>query len=97
MTRASRVYAAPNESSQPIGDIEPGVKVSVVNRRRLVGNPLEARPSHQDLFAPKSPLASPHKIDLSPSRSTLPPTRASKAIGFRVSSFALQFQSEFVP
>ena len=33
ITRASRVYAAPSESSQPIGDIEPGVKVSVVNRR----------------------------------------------------------------
>jgi hypothetical protein len=33
ITPASRVYAAPSESSQPIGDIEPGVKVSVVNRR----------------------------------------------------------------
>jgi hypothetical protein len=33
ITRASRVYAAPSESSQSIGDIEPGVKVSVVNSR----------------------------------------------------------------
>lgn len=33
ITRASRVYAAPNEFSQSIGDIEPGVKVSVVNSR----------------------------------------------------------------
>lgn len=31
VTRASRVYAAPNELSQSLGDIEPGTKVSVVN------------------------------------------------------------------
>jgi hypothetical protein len=29
----SRVYAAPTESSQLIGEIEPGVKVNVVNTR----------------------------------------------------------------
>jgi len=64
ITRASRVYAAPSESSQPIGDIEPAVKVSVVNRR---DGWLEIHSKHgrpQDLFAPKSTLASPHKIDL---------------------------------
>ena len=31
--RASRVYAAPNELSRSIGDIEPGVNVNVVNAR----------------------------------------------------------------
>ena len=31
VTRASRVYAAPNELSQSLGAIEPGTKVSVVN------------------------------------------------------------------
>ena len=29
----SRVYAAPNESARPLGDIEPGVNVNVVNAR----------------------------------------------------------------
>ena len=33
ITRTSRVYAAPSELSQLIGDIEPGIKVSVVNSR----------------------------------------------------------------
>jgi chromosome segregation ATPase len=33
ITRASRVYARPTEFSQSIGDIEPGVKVSVVDSR----------------------------------------------------------------
>jgi hypothetical protein len=33
MTRASRVYAGPSEFSQSIGDIEAGVKVSVVDNR----------------------------------------------------------------
>ena len=33
ITRASRVYARPTELSQSIGDIEPGVKVSVVDSR----------------------------------------------------------------
>ncbi len=33
ITRASRVYAAPSEFSQSIGDIEPGLKVNVVNSR----------------------------------------------------------------
>jgi hypothetical protein len=32
-TQASRVYAAPNEFSQQVGDIEPGVKVNVVNAK----------------------------------------------------------------
>lgn len=31
--RASRVYAAPNELSRSVGDIEPGVNVNVVNAR----------------------------------------------------------------
>lgn len=31
--QSSRVYAAPNESSRPLGDIEPGVNVNVVNTR----------------------------------------------------------------
>jgi len=31
--RPSRVYAAPNELSRSIGDIEPGVNVNVVNAR----------------------------------------------------------------
>jgi hypothetical protein len=33
ITQASRIYAAPTEFSQLIGDIEPGVKVNVVNAR----------------------------------------------------------------
>jgi hypothetical protein len=33
ITRASRVYSAPTESSQLIGDIEAWMKVSVVNSR----------------------------------------------------------------
>ena len=33
VTRPSRVYAAPNEYSQSLGDIEPGVKVNVVDSR----------------------------------------------------------------
>lgn len=33
ITQPSRVYAAPNELSQLIGEIEPGVKVNVVNTR----------------------------------------------------------------
>lgn len=33
VTRPSRVYAAPSEYSRPIGDIEPGVKVNVVDAR----------------------------------------------------------------
>jgi predicted nucleic acid-binding Zn-ribbon protein len=33
ITRASRVYAAPTESSELIGQIEPGVKVNVVDTR----------------------------------------------------------------
>jgi predicted nucleic acid-binding Zn-ribbon protein len=33
ITRASRVYAAPTESSELIGEIEPGVKVNVVDTR----------------------------------------------------------------
>ncbi|HVO92612.1 MAG TPA: hypothetical protein VMT22_07210, partial [Terriglobales bacterium] len=33
ITQASRVYAAPTEFSQLLGDIEPGVKVNVVNAR----------------------------------------------------------------
>jgi hypothetical protein len=33
VTRSSRVYAAPSEASQALGDIEPGTKVSVVNNR----------------------------------------------------------------
>jgi hypothetical protein len=33
ITQTSRVYAAPNELSQLIGEIEPGVKVNVVNSR----------------------------------------------------------------
>jgi len=33
ITRRSRVYAAPTESSELIGEIEPGVKVNVVNSR----------------------------------------------------------------
>ena len=33
ITRASRVYAGPTESSQSMGEIEPGVKVSVVDSR----------------------------------------------------------------
>lgn len=33
ITQAIRVYAAPTEFSQPVGDIEPGVKVNVVNAR----------------------------------------------------------------
>jgi hypothetical protein len=33
ITQPSRVYAAPTELSQLIGDIEPGVKVNVVNAR----------------------------------------------------------------
>jgi predicted nucleic acid-binding Zn-ribbon protein len=33
ITRPSRVYAAPNELSQLIGEIEPGVRVNVVNTR----------------------------------------------------------------
>jgi hypothetical protein len=33
ITRSSRVYAAPSEFSQLVGDIEPGVKVNVVNSR----------------------------------------------------------------
>ena len=33
ITRTSRVYAEPSELSQLIGDIEPGMKVSVVNSR----------------------------------------------------------------
>jgi hypothetical protein len=32
-TQASRVYVAPNEFSQQVGDIEPGVKVNVVNAK----------------------------------------------------------------
>ena len=32
-THASRVYAAPSEFSQQVGDIEPGVKVNVVNAK----------------------------------------------------------------
>ena len=32
-TRTSRIYAAPTEFSPRIGDIEPGMKVSVVNSR----------------------------------------------------------------
>ena len=33
VTRAGQVYAAPSEFSQRLGDIEPGTKVSVVDRR----------------------------------------------------------------
>jgi len=33
ITRTSRIYAAPTEFSPRIGDIEPGMKVSVVNGR----------------------------------------------------------------
>jgi putative component of toxin-antitoxin plasmid stabilization module len=33
ITRTSRIYAAPTEFSARIGDIEPGMKVSVVNGR----------------------------------------------------------------
>lgn len=33
ITQASRVYAGPTESSQLLGEIEPGVKVTVVNNR----------------------------------------------------------------
>ncbi len=33
ITRPGRVYAAPSQASQPIGDIEPGVKVNVVDAR----------------------------------------------------------------
>jgi hypothetical protein len=33
VTRTSRVYSAPTESSQPLGDVEPGLKVNVVNAR----------------------------------------------------------------
>jgi hypothetical protein len=33
ITQSSRIYAAPTEFSQLIGDIEPGVKVNVVNAR----------------------------------------------------------------
>lgn len=33
ITQASRVYAEPTESSQSIGEIEPGMKVNVVNNR----------------------------------------------------------------
>ena len=33
ITQASRVYAGPTESSQLIGEIEPGMKVNVVNNR----------------------------------------------------------------
>ena len=33
ITQASRVYAAPSELSQPMGDIEPGVRVNVVNSK----------------------------------------------------------------
>lgn len=33
ITRPGRVYAAPSEASRPIGDIEPGVKVNVVDSR----------------------------------------------------------------
>ena len=33
MIQPSRVYAAPNESARPLGDIEPGVNVNVVNAR----------------------------------------------------------------
>jgi len=33
ITRASRVYSAPTEFSQLVGDIQPGMKVSVVNSR----------------------------------------------------------------
>jgi hypothetical protein len=33
ITQPSRVYAAPNELSQLIGEIEPGVRVNVVNTR----------------------------------------------------------------
>jgi hypothetical protein len=33
ITQPSRVYAAPSELSQLIGEIEPGVKVNVVNTR----------------------------------------------------------------
>ena len=33
ITQPSRVYAAPTELSQPIGKIEPGVRVNVVNNR----------------------------------------------------------------
>ena len=33
ITQASRVYAGPTESAQLIGEIEPGMKVNVVNNR----------------------------------------------------------------
>ena len=33
ITQSSRVYAAPNELSQQMGDIEPGVRVNVVNAK----------------------------------------------------------------
>jgi hypothetical protein len=33
VTQPSRVYAGPTESSQLIGDIEPGIRVNVVNAR----------------------------------------------------------------
>ena len=33
VTRPGQVYAAPSESSQRLGDIEPGTKVSVVDKR----------------------------------------------------------------
>ena len=33
VVRSSRVYAAPNELSRSIGEIEPGVNVNVVNNR----------------------------------------------------------------
>ncbi len=43
VTRPSRVYAAPSESSRSIGDIEPGVKVIVVDSR---GGWLEIHSKH---------------------------------------------------
>lgn len=43
ITQPSRVYAAPSELSQLIGDIEPGVKVNVVNAR---GEWLEIHSKH---------------------------------------------------
>jgi hypothetical protein len=33
ITQATRVFSAPTEFAQHIGDIEPGLKVSVVNAR----------------------------------------------------------------
>jgi hypothetical protein len=64
ITRTSRIYAAPTEFSPRIGDIEPGMKVSVVNGR---DGWLEVQSKHgrgrRVSFAGMLPRVSPTRTD----------------------------------